>query len=144
MQWDPEVYLRQRHADVQVWESDLPDGLLGCVDHKRRIIWLSRDLCPRQRRSTLAVEIGHLEQGPTPTDHPGLASAMHRAAEEWAALMLIPTDVFAEAWGVAADLPAMASWCGVDVATFRTRIRAASDADQDLAMEAIYRLEASA
>jgi Zn-dependent peptidase ImmA (M78 family) len=136
--FNPEAYLEQNHPDVRVYERPLRGGVQGCIDHEQRIIWLDATLSPAARRCTLAYEIAHLEFGPTPSD-PLLASAHQRAATEWAALMLVPTEDFVEAWAGCLDLVAMAAYCAVDVATFRARIRAASDGDQDAAFEAIRR-----
>lgn len=141
--WDPDTYLSQQHPDVQVIPWDLPEPLQGCVSHKRRTIWLSSSLDPVARRCTLAYEIAELEQGPAPED-PCLARSRQRAAEEWAALMLIPSELFVSAWEHCLDLSELAARCRVDVRTFRTRIRAASDSDQDAAMEAIGRTRLSA
>lgn len=136
MRWEPHEFLRERHPDVRLVEWDLPFPVQGCADHARRIIWLARRLTVVQARCVLAFQIGALEQGPVPDD-PCLARARQRAAQDWAALMLIPTDDFVAAWGNCLDLSAMADRCGVDLPTFRNRIRAASDADQDAAMRAI-------
>jgi len=106
------------------------------VNVRRRIIWLDSDLTPVQARSVLAYEIAQYEQGPTPSDS-CMARAAQKAAEEWAALMLIPSEVFVGAWAFCLDLAAMAAMCDVDLPTFRARIRAASDADQDAAILAI-------
>lgn len=114
----------------------LRDRVQGCVSVPRRIIWLDSGLTPIQARCVLAYEIGQYEQGPTPADS-RLACAAQKAAEEWAALMLIPSETFAEAWANCLDLAAMADRCAVDLPTFRARIRAASDADQDMAIRAI-------
>jgi len=116
--------------------AKLRDRVQGCVDVQRHIIWLDEGLSPVQARSVLAYEIAQYELGPTPTD-PCMARAAQKAAEEWAALMLIPSDVFVGAWANCLELPAMAARCGVDLPTFRARIRAASDSDQDQAMSAI-------
>ena len=134
--WDPWAYVEQHHPDVRVEVAKLQGRVQGCVDVRRKIIWLDADLTPTQARCVLAYEIGHLEQGPTPTN-PCQARAAQKAAEEWAALMLVPSDDFVAAWGNCLDLAAMASRCGVDLPTFRARIRAASDTDQDAAMQAI-------
>lgn len=135
--WCPWAYVREKHPDVQVRETERLVGLaLGCVDHEKRIIWLAPGMSEAQQRSTLAYEIAQLEQGPSPTD-PCLARAYQRAAEEWAALMLIPSEDFISAWVGCLDLPELAARCGVDLPTFRARIRAASDADQDAAVQVI-------
>jgi hypothetical protein len=135
--FSPEAYLKENHPGVQVFEtSSLPSGVQGCIDHAKRIIWLSSNLSPVARRCTLAFEVALLEFGPTPSD-PCLAAAQRRAATDWAALMLVSPEDFTEAWGGCLDLAAMAAYCAVDVPTFRARIRAASDGDQDAAIEAI-------
>ena len=114
----------------------LRDRVQGCVNVRKRIIWLDENLSPVQARSVLAYEIAQYEMGPAPTD-PCMARAAQRSAEEWAALMLISSDEFVAAWANCLDLIAMAARCDVDLPTFRARIRAASDADQDMAMRAI-------
>lgn len=139
--WEPEQHARE--VGVTVVEWDLPGRLQACCDHKRRTVWIARGLNPAQRRSAIAFELGQLQQGPTPSD-PCVARAYQRAAEEWAALMLISSEEFVAAWTNCLDLAAMAAGCGVDVATFRARIRAASDADQDAAIEAIAATRMSA
>ena len=134
--WDPWTYVEQRHPDVRVEVAKLRDRVQGCVDVVRGIIWLDEALSPVQARCVLAYEIAQYEQGPTPTN-PCMARAAQKSAEEWAALMLISTDEFIAAWANCLELPAMAARCGVDLPTFRARIRAASDSDQDMAMRAI-------
>ncbi len=122
---------------------ELPGQLQGCIDHAKRIIWLDVGLSRVARRCTLAFEIAQLELGPTP-DHPCLAAARRRAAVDWAALMLITSEEFAAVWAHSIDLSAMAALLEVDVATFRARIRAASDSDQDAVMEIIGQTRLSA
>lgn len=140
----PDSFIRQRHPDVRVEETDLlPNSILGGVDHEKRIIWLARGLSEVQRRCTLAYEIAQFQQGPTPTD-PCLAAAYRRVAEDWAALMLVPSEAFVDAWAACLDLAAMAARVGVDLQMFRARIRAASDADQDAAIAAIEQTRLSA
>lgn len=133
--WDPERQAREERIEV-VETTELPGRVQAAVDHERRIIWVAAGLTAVQRRSSVAYELGEMHQGPTPDD-PCLAAAYRRAAEEWAALMLIPTEDFTAAFVGCLDLPAMAARCGVDLPTFRARIRAASDADQDAVMQAI-------
>lgn len=134
--FNPEHYLRQQHPGVQVLTTELPQPIQGCIDHEQRIIWLDSRLSPTARRCTLAFEVAQLELGPTPAD-PLLAAAHRRSALDWAALMLISSEMFAAAWSNYLDLPSMATACQVDLATFRARMRAASDADQDAAVEGI-------
>lgn len=141
--WDPRRYLDERHPDVRVRDAWLSGRLQGQLDIEGRIIWLNLGLTPPERRSTLAFEVAQLELGPTPTD-PCLAAAHARAAIDWAALMLIPSDLFVEAWAGCLDLAAMAEFCDVDLPMFRARIRAASDSDQDAAIQAIAATRLSA
>lgn len=140
--WDPEQHARSEGIEV-VETRQLPARVQAAVDHVRRIIWLAAGLSPAQRRCAIAYELGELHQGPTPSD-PCLAAAYRRAAEEWAALMLISTELFIAAWVGCLDLPLMAAFCAVDLPTFRARIRAASDADQDAAVQAIATTRLSA
>lgn len=134
--WDPRTYVELRHPEVRVEVMELQGRVQGCVDVDRRVIWIDAKLSPVQARCALAYEIGEYEQGPTPAD-PCMARAHQRAAQEWAALMLISSEEFVAAWANCLDLASMAARCGVDLPTFRARIRAASDAEQDAAMAAI-------
>jgi hypothetical protein len=134
--WDPSRYLAESFPEVRVEYACLPGRLQGCLERERGIIWLSIGLSPVEARTVLAYECGLLQQGPTPSD-PCMAAAHERAAVDWAARMLIPSEMFVAAWAKCADLPAMAAFCDVDLAMFRARIRSASDAEQDEAVEAI-------
>jgi hypothetical protein len=84
-----------------------------------------------QARSVLAYEIAQYEQGPTPTD-PCMARAAQRSAEEWAALMLVSTEDFVGAWANCLDLPRWRRCAAWTCPRSAARIRAASDADQDM------------
>lgn len=148
MQGEPErfrplSYLNDHHPDVQVVEMDLPGGIQGCVDHERRIIWIAKNLTPVQRRSVLAYEIGQLQQGPT-SPHPCLAVAQRRAAEDWAARMLIPTEDFLTGFMVSFDLREIAAYLEVDLPTLRARIRGGSDEEQDAIMRTIATMRSAA
>lgn len=141
--FSPEQYLALRHPRWRIVDRDLDGPLLGCLDFTRNRIYLQQGVGPVIRRSTLAYEIGQLEHGPAPRD-PMLAAARQRAAIDWAARMLIPTPLFVAAWQVSLDLAELAAFCGVDLPMFRARIRAGTDHEQDVVMEAIaqYRLSA--
>lgn len=136
MDFEPDDYLHHHFPRARVIDTDLPGLCQGCVDHDQQIIWLAADLDPVRRRSTLTYEIAELRLGPTP-ENPLLAAAHRRAAEEWAAHMLISQEAFVAAWGGCLNLHEMAARCEVDLPMFRARIRAASDADQDAVMRAI-------
>lgn len=122
---------------------DLPGGIQGCVDHERRIIWLSKNLTRVERDCVLAYEIGQLLQGPT-SSHPCLAAAQRRAAEDWAAQMLIPTEEFLAGFAVSFDLREIADYLEVDLRTLRTRIRGGSDEEQDRIMAGLAQSRSSA
>jgi hypothetical protein len=137
--WSPWRHLREQHSDVCVYELELPPGLLGCVDHEQRIIWLDSRLTQAERRCTLAHEIGHLERGPGPCDPLG-GSIEERLIDEWAARQLIDGDSLARAFQWSPFLPEIATELWVDLHMLRTRLRAATDEEQDRIMSAIYRL----
>lgn len=132
--WDPWTWMRDRYPDVRVIETELPDRVQGCVDPERRIIWIAHDLTNVERRCVLAYELGQLDQGPMPED-PYAARARQRAAEEWAAQMLISTDALLAAIATSYDLSEIAAFLDVDVQTLRTRCRCLTDVEQDLFME---------
>jgi hypothetical protein len=135
-EWDPWSVVSAEHPDVQVIETTLPNQLQGCVDHKKRIIWLATGLTAVQRRCTLAFEIAQLQQGSTPID-PCLAAAHRRAAEDWAALMLIPSESLVRACRSTQTVPGAALLLGVDAATLRARFRGMTDDEQDMVMAAL-------
>lgn len=134
--WSPLTHVREQHADVQVLEAELPGEIQGCVDHGRRIIWLREGLTRIQKVCTLAYELGQLQQGPTPDD-PCLAAARQRAAEDWAARMLIPEDSLPDGFRISHDLAVIAAYFEVDLPTLRARLRGLTDVEQDAIMAAI-------
>jgi hypothetical protein len=130
-QWDPWSVAASQHPDVQVIVTEtLPPRMQGCVDHKRRIIWLAADLTKIQARCTLAYEIAELQQGPIPAD-PCTAAAHRRAAEEWAAIMMIPTEALLDGFLTAGSIPEIAARLGVDPPTLRARLRGLTNDEQD-------------
>jgi hypothetical protein len=141
--WDPDKYVREQHPDVRVIDACMSGRVLGGVDHEDRTIWLNKGLSPAARRSTLAYEIAHLRQGPTPADA-RLAAAHQRDAAEWAARMLIDSDDFVAAFGVACDYREVAAMLDVDVPTVRARLRGLTDGEQDDVFAAILRLRLTA
>lgn len=132
----PRQYLYERHPGVRIEEMELPGGLQGCVDHEQRIIWIATGLTRVQRRCTIAYELGQLRQGPTPTD-PYLAAAHRRAAEDWAARMLIPTAQLLDGFRCCSDIPSIAEGLGVDTPTLRARLRNLTDEEQDALLDVI-------
>lgn len=140
--WSPEAHMREQHDGVRIVEMALPGQLQGCVDHKQRIIWLATGLSSVQRRCTLAYEIGQFEQGPAPAD-PCLAAARQRAAEDWAARMLLPIDRLLAGFSVSHDLAQIADCLEVDTPTLRARLRGLTDDEQDSVMETIHGMQAT-
>lgn len=140
--WSPEAHVREQHVGVRIVEMELPGQLQGCVDHEQRIIWLAKGLSCAQRRCTLAYEIGQLEQGPAPAD-PCLAAARQRAAEDWAARMLLPIDRLLVGFSVSHELPQIADYLEVDTPTLRARLRGLTDEEQDSIMETIHGMQAT-
>lgn len=142
-QWDPAQHLAQHHPDVRVHRRKLPGALMGCVDLRQRIIWLGIGLTDVQERCTLAFEIAQLEQGPTPDD-PCMAAAYRRAAEEWAASMLLPSDRLIAGFSVSYRLDEIAAALEVDTPTLRARLRGLTDEEQDDVMDTIRGMSAVA
>ncbi|MCW2902895.1 MAG: 42, gp42 [Streptosporangiaceae bacterium] len=141
--WCPWDYVREQHPDVQVYEVELPGGLLGCIDHERRIIWLQAGIGDVQLRCTLAFEVAHLERGPTPAQ-PELARARQNDAEDWAARQLIPTNCLVFAFLGFTHLKDIAVELGVDLPMLRARLRGLTDDEQDAVMDAIRGIQAVA
>lgn len=141
--WCPWTHVREEHPDVQVYEVELPGGLLGCVDHEQRTIWLRAGMPVAQQRCTLAFEIGHLERGPTPQE-PELAQARRNDATDWAARRLIPTSSLVFAFRRSTYLGEIAVDLGVDLPMLRARLRGLTDDEQDAVMDAIRGVQAVA
>lgn len=136
-QWSPWRYLRGHHPDVSVHEAELPDGYMGCTDHRQRVIWLDTRLTAAERRCTLAHEIGHLELDVVA--HGTLVTCAEDAADAWAARRLICSREFVQAFAWSCDLHEIAEELFVDVKTLRARIRCTTDEEQDEVMSVIAR-----
>lgn len=82
-------------AGVEVGTARLPSGWLGAYDDRRRRILLARGLTPVEQRSVLAHELGHALRM-----HVGGSAADERAAERFAARILIDPAALraASAW----------------------------------------------
>lgn len=115
---------------------ELPGGLMGCVDHEQRVIWLTTGLTQAERRCTIAHEVGHLERGPAPDD-PALADQEERAVDAWAARLLIPTGALVRAFQWSQHLDEVAEELWVDERMLRARLRALTDDEQDKVMAAL-------
>jgi Zn-dependent peptidase ImmA (M78 family) len=118
--WSPWRHLRENHPDVVVYEHEMPDGYLGCIDAENRIIWLDSRLTQAERRSALAHELGHLERGPAPAgEHADPVE--ERAVNVWAARKLIAIPDLAAALGWSSHLSEIAEelWVSVHMLTVR-------------------------
>jgi hypothetical protein len=140
--WSPWRHLRQRHPGVRVKETELPCGVLGCIDHYQKIIWLDSRLLSREQRATLAHEIGHLELDHFM--HGKWISAPEWKVDRWAARRLIPFVDLLRAFQWSDDLEEMAEELWVDRHTLGTRLRCLTDDEQDQVMKAIERRRAAA
>lgn len=98
--YHPWRHLRDRHPDVHVVpRCELRPGVLGRWTPDGRLE-LSARSSQRQRRSSLAHEIVHLERGPVSRD-PRLRDREERVVDEIAARRLIPLELLIDAirWG---------------------------------------------
>lgn len=64
-------------------------GPKGLYTHAARTISLRHNLKPVAKRCTLAHELGHAYYGHEPTSHPWLDARIERAADQFAAELLI-------------------------------------------------------
>lgn len=135
--WSPWRHLRRHHPDVRVYEVELPDDLLACVDLDRRIIWLDSRLTQAEVRCSLAHEIGHLERG-WPC-MPGGESAEERAVDDWAARRLIDVHDLVRALQWSSHVDEIAEELWVDAHMVRARFRGLTDDEQDAVMSALHR-----
>lgn len=82
-----------RDLDVQIITTDdLPHGYRGFFSRMHRLVTISPDLTPNQRRSTLAHELGHII-----LEHPDDAPPYEAQAVQWAVRELLPMPVLAAA-----------------------------------------------
>lgn len=95
---------------VDVGVSALPPGWLGAYDDAERRILLAPGLTPVEQRCVLAHELGHALRR-----HVGRAPADERAAERFAALLLIDPDALRTACAWARDDEELADELGVTV-----------------------------
>lgn len=97
-------------VEVEVHIARLPSDRLGAYDHRRRRILLARGLTPVEQRSVLAHELGHAL-----FMHVGESEAGERAAERFAARVLIDPDALAAACAWTHDDAELADELGVTV-----------------------------
>lgn len=103
-----------RQLQVDVTCAPLPADWLGAYDHPRRRILLARGLTPIEQRSVLAHELGHAV-----FMHAGTSAAGERAAERFAARVLIDPQQLAAACTWAHDDQELAEELGVTVDVLR-------------------------
>jgi hypothetical protein len=119
--WHPWAHLAHHHEDVIVVFADLPNGLLGFTDLRRRRIILDARLTQVERRCTLTHELEHVHRGPVPAD-PALAAREEAIIDELAARRLVSLRELIEAllWSDHEHTVAEELW--VDLPTLRARI----------------------
>lgn len=79
---------------VTVMHGDPGPGRLGAYWHQMRLIVLRPGMRHRQERVVLAHELGHAVAGDEPTGHPHFDVRQERAADMFAAALLIdPAEV---------------------------------------------------
>lgn len=109
--------------DVRVEYADLDEDL-GWWDPDRRVITLDKRQTQRERRSTLAHELEHIERGDEDVSHvsPILAARQEIAACMRAARRLIPLDGLVSALLWSQDERELAEELNVDEDTVRIRL----------------------
>lgn len=101
-------------AGVEVRTARLPSGWLGAYDDPRRRILLAAGLTPVEERCVLAHELGHALRM-----HVGTSAAAERAAEGFAARVLIDPTALREACAWTRDDVELAEELGVTVDILR-------------------------
>lgn len=101
-------------VELEVLESSLPPGWLGAYDDPRRRILLAPGLTPVEQRCVLAHELGHALRM-----HVGASAADERAAERFAARVLIDPVALRAACTWAHDDDELAEELGVTVDVVR-------------------------
>lgn len=87
-----ELLLRCSAVGLDVRAAALPEGWLGAYDHRHRRVLLAHGLTPVEQRCVLAHELGHAVLA-----HDGPCPVQERAAERFAARLLIDPLVLREA-----------------------------------------------
>lgn len=103
-----------REAELDVLVAGLPPGWLGAYDDERQRILLAPGLTPVEQRCVLAHELGHALRM-----HVGSSAADERAAERFAARLLIDPAALREACTWARDDVELAEELGVTVDVVR-------------------------
>jgi len=128
--WQPEDVLHAHYPQVGVHDVDLrPLRLLGRITPHG--IEVEKTCRQRERRSTLAHELVHLERGIAPY-HPHYTLREERIVDEIAARRLIPLDDLFNAmiWCQGRVDDEVAEELGVDLDTLNTRINTLEPCEQ--------------
>jgi len=119
--------------------SQLPEGVLGITDYRRRTVTLALGMTEAERRCTIAHEVEHILRGPVPS---WFQAREEREIEAVAARKLIAIRDLAEALAWADDEAQVADELWVDVATVRARLARLRSAEQDyLRRRLVHRAE---
>lgn len=102
---------------VHVHIVELPDGIRGATDGIN--VWLSRRLGQRDRRSTLAHELRHLDAGHTSRQPPAVEKLIRTATARWLLPDIVPIGE-ALAWAHSLEEAAEELW--VSTRTLRDRL----------------------
>lgn len=103
---------------VEVRLAHLPPGFLGAYDHAASRILLLRGLTPIEQRSVLAHELGHALHMDI-----GDSDAAERAAERFAALLLVDPAALTAARAWVRDETELADELGVTVDIVRSYLQ---------------------
>lgn len=92
-----ELYNEAEALGVTIVEALLPEGVRGEYVHKERLIKLTKGMSERQKRSTLAHELGHAFHGHTKPQNGADRRRQERQANDYAARLLITPEAYAAA-----------------------------------------------
>lgn len=87
------LYQHARALNINI--TTHTSGAKGYYTHETRTISLRANLTERERRSTLAHELGHAVRGDEPTHNPYFHQRQERRADEYAANLLITPGAYA-------------------------------------------------
>lgn len=121
---EPFVVLREQLPGWSVLLTDLDDDTMGYADPDNRMIYLSKQLTDRQRRSTLVHEIIHALRGDTDDDPETEAAVAQETARE-----LVPLVALVNALSRTSNMADLLDTLDVDHGVLRTRVRNLTDGE---------------
>ena len=122
--------LSMLHIDLRWTRCDVElDGALGWWYPERQEIVLDARMTQAERRSTLAHELVHAEQGDRPTATGVLSARQEARASRIASCRLVTLDQLAEALLWSQDESELAAALWVDVETVQARLAALTRAE---------------